>query len=88
MEPTVVRVGALHYLSGTSTKVRAGLEGGPSHADPARFGSDLDRTHFVGEVGVQYATPGGFTMGFSYTQQESEIREGGAGSLRFMLPLK
>ncbi len=85
---TFVRIGALHYFSGTSTKVRAGLEGGPAFADPARFGSDLDRTHFVGEAGMQYETPGGFNLGFSYSRQESEIREGGAGSLRFMMPLQ
>ena len=53
-----------------------------------RIGSDLDRTHFVGEVGLQYETAGGFTVGLSYTQQESDIREGGAGSLRFVWPLR
>jgi len=78
----------LQYLSGTSTKVRAGLEGAPVAAAPMRIGSDLDRTHVVGEVGLQFQTPGGFTLGLSYTQQESEIREGGAGSLRFVLPLE
>jgi hypothetical protein len=53
-----------------------------------RMGSDLDRTHFVGEMGLQYEAAGGFTLGLSYSQQDSEIREGSAGSLRFVLPLK
>ena len=85
---TFARVGVLQYLSGTSTKVRAGLEGAPLEAAPMRIGSDLDRTHVVGEAGFQFETPGGFTLGLSYTQQESDIREGGAGSLRFVLPLQ
>jgi hypothetical protein len=85
---TFARIGLLQYLSGTSTKVRAGLEGAPRAAAPMRIGSDLDRTHFVGEVGLQYQGAGGFTLGLSYSQQDSEIREGSAGSVRFMMPLK
>jgi len=85
---TFARLGLLQYVSGTSTKVRAGLEGAPLEVAPMRIGSDLDRTHVVGEAGMQFQTPGGFTLGLSYTQRESEIREGGAGSLRFVLPLK
>jgi hypothetical protein len=85
---TFARVGLLQYLSGTSTKVRAGLEGAPSDAAPMRIGSDLDRTHFVGEAGLQYQSAEGLTVGLSYTQRNSEIREGGAGSVRFVLPLK
>jgi hypothetical protein len=85
---TFARLGLLQYLSGTSTKVRAGLEGAPLGTDPMRIGSDLDRTHVVGEAGLQFETTGGFTVGLSYTQQESDIREGGAGSLRFVLPLQ
>jgi hypothetical protein len=85
---TFLRVGVLHYLSGTSTKVRAGLSGAPEGAAPMRIGSDLDRTHFVGEAGLQYETPRGFTMGLTYSRQESRIREGGAGSLRFVWPLR
>ncbi len=85
---TFARVGVLQYLSGSSTKVRSGLEGASPATDPMRMGSDLDRTHFVGEVGLQYAAADGFTLGFSYSQQKSEIRDGGAGSLRFVLPLK
>jgi hypothetical protein len=85
---TFARVGLLQYLSGTSTKVRAGLAGAPSGVAPMRIGSDLDRTHVVGEAGFQYEAASGFTLGFSYTQQESEIREGGAGSLRFAWPLR
>jgi hypothetical protein len=82
------RVGLLHYFSGTSTKVRAGLEGAPDAARPMRIGSDLDRTHLVGEAGLQFESTTGFTFGLSYTHQESDIREGGAGSFRFVLPLR
>ena len=85
---TFARLGVLHYVSGTSTKVRAGLAGAPREALPMRIGSDLDRTHLVGELGLQFEASGGFTVGFSYTQQQSRIREGGAGSLRFVLPLQ
>jgi hypothetical protein len=85
---TFARVGLLQYLSGTSTKVYAGLEGAPLAAAPMRIGSDLDRAHVVGEAGLQYMGSDGFTLGFSYTHQESDTREGGAGSLRFLLPLK
>jgi hypothetical protein len=85
---TFARVGLLQYLSGTSTKVRAGLTGAPRDTVPMRIGSDLDRTHMVGEAGFQYVAAGGLTLGLSYTQQESEIREGGAGSLRFAWPLR
>jgi hypothetical protein len=84
---TFARLGLLQYLSGTSTQVYAGLEGAPLGTAPMRIGSDLDRTHVVGEAGLQFETPGGFTVGLSYTQQQSDIREGGAGSLRFVLPL-
>ena len=85
---TFARVGVLQYLHGTSTKVRAGLEGAPGQTSPMRIGSNLNRTHFVGEVGLQFQSVEGVTISFSYTQQESEIREGGAGSMRFVLPLK
>jgi hypothetical protein len=85
---TFARLGLLQYMSGTSTGVHAGLEGAPLAAAPMQIGSDLDRSHFVGEAGLQYQTPGGFTLGLSYTHQESDIREGGAGSLRFVLPLQ
>ncbi|HEU5137676.1 MAG TPA: autotransporter outer membrane beta-barrel domain-containing protein [Steroidobacteraceae bacterium] len=85
---TFARVGLLQFVSGTSTRVHAGLEGASPGAAPMNIGSDLDRTHVVGEAGLQFQTPGGFTLGLSYTQQESEIREGGAGSLRFVLPLQ
>jgi hypothetical protein len=84
---TFARLGVLQYLSGTSTKVYAGLEGAPREAAGMRIGSDLDRTHVVGEAGLQFQTPDGFKVGLSYTQQESDLREGGAGSLRFVLPL-
>jgi hypothetical protein len=83
----VLRMGLLHYVSGTSTKVRAGLRGAPEEAAPMRVGSDLDRTHFVGEVGLQYETAGGFTLGLGYSWQQSQIREGNAGSFRFVWPL-
>jgi hypothetical protein len=85
---TFLRVGALHYLSGTSTKVRAGLAAATELAAPMRIGSDLDRTHFVGEAGLQYETEGGFTLGLSYSREESRIREGDAGSFRFVWPLR
>jgi len=85
---TFVRVGLLHYLSGTSTQVHAGLEGAPLETAPMRIGSDLDRNHVVGEAGLQFQAAEGFTIGFSYTQQESDVRESGAGSLRFLLPIK
>jgi hypothetical protein len=82
------RAGVLYYLSGTSSKVRAGLEGAQADVAPMRIGSDLDRTHFLVEAGLQYRAPGGFTLSMSYAQQESEIREGGASSVRFVLPLQ
>ncbi len=85
---TFLRAGVLQYFSGTSTGVEAGLEGAPADTGFMRIGSDLDRTHVVGEAGLQYQAPGGFTLGLSYTHQQSDIREGGAGSLRFALPLK
>jgi hypothetical protein len=85
---TFLRVGYLQYLSGTSTKVRAGLEGAPSGVRPMRIGSDLDREHWVGEAGMQWQASGGLTVGFSYSHRESELREGGAGSVRFVLPLE
>jgi hypothetical protein len=53
-----------------------------------RIGSDLDRTHFVGEAGLQYETSEGFTIGVSYSREESQIREGDSGSLRFVWPLR
>jgi autotransporter-like protein len=85
---TFARVGLLQYFSGTSTEVHAGLAGAPAHADPMIISSDLDRTHWVGELGLQYQAINGFTLGVSYSHQESDIREGGSGSLRFALPLK
>ncbi|HKU89874.1 MAG TPA: autotransporter outer membrane beta-barrel domain-containing protein [Steroidobacteraceae bacterium] len=85
---TFLRAGVLQYLSGTSTGVHAGLAGAPDYADYVRIGSDLDRTHVVGEAGLQYQAAGGFTFGLSYSHQQSDFREGGAGSLRFALPLK
>jgi len=85
---TFVRAGVLQYLSGTSTGVRAGLAGAPDYAGYMDISSDLDRTHFVGEAGLQYQAAGGFTFGFSYSHQQSDFREGGAGSLRFALPLQ
>ncbi|MEJ0084290.1 MAG: autotransporter outer membrane beta-barrel domain-containing protein [Pseudomonadota bacterium] len=85
---TFLRVGLMQYLSGTSTKVRASLAGDQGAASPMRIGSDLDRSHFVGEVGLQYETAAGFTMGLSYAREESQIREGDAGSFRFVLPLQ
>jgi hypothetical protein len=85
---TFVRAGVLQYLSGTSTGIRAGLAGAPDSADYMRIDSDLDRTHVVGEAGVQYQAAGGFTLGVSYSHQQSDFREGGAGSLRFALPLQ
>ena len=85
---TFVRLGYLEYLSGTSTKVRAGLEGAPVGVQPMRIGSDLDREHWVGEAGMQWQGPEGLTVGFSYSHRESELREGGAGSVRFVLPLQ
>jgi hypothetical protein len=85
---TFVRAGVLQYLSGTSTQVRAGLAGAPEQAGYMTIVSDLDRTHLVGEAGLQYRAAGGFTLGLSYSHQQSDIREGGAGSLRFALPLR
>jgi hypothetical protein len=85
---TFARIGLLQYLSGTSTAVRAGLAGAPGNAAPMSISSNLDRTHVVGEAGLQYEASGGFTLGLSYTQQQSDIRAGGAGSLRFAMPLK
>jgi hypothetical protein len=85
---TFVRVGYLQFLSGTSTKVRAGLEGAPAEVAAMRIGSDLDRDHWVGEAGLQWQGAGGMTVGFSYSHRESELREGGAGSFRFVLPLQ
>ncbi len=84
---TYARLGLLHFLSGTSTKVRTSLQGAPAQAAPMRIDSDLDRQHVVAEGGLQYATADGFTIGLSYSQRQSEIRDGGAGSLRFVLPL-
>jgi hypothetical protein len=83
-----LRVGLLHYVSGTSTKVRAGLWGAPDEAAAMRIGSDLDRTHYIGEAGLQYETSDGFTIGLGYSRQQSQIREGGAGTFRFVWPLR
>jgi hypothetical protein len=83
-----VRLGALHYLSGTSTQVRAGLTDATDLAAPMRIGSDLDRAHFVGEAGLQYEYDGGFTVSLSYSREESRIREGGAGSFRLAWPIR
>ena len=83
-----MRAGVLQYLSGTSTGVRAGLAGAPDYAGYMNISSDLDRTHVVGEAGLQYQAAGGLTLGFSYSHQQSDFREGGAGSLRFALPLR
>ena len=47
----------------------------------------IARTWWV-RPGLQYRRSDGFTLGLSYTHQESDIREGGAGSLRFVLPLQ
>jgi hypothetical protein len=85
---TYARVGLLQYFSGTSTQVHAGLAGAPVGTEPMSMSSDLDRTHWVGELGLQYQAVNGFTLGVSYSHQESEIREGGSGSLRFAVPLK
>jgi hypothetical protein len=85
---TYARAGVLQYLSGTSTAVDAGLAGAPDYAQSMRISSDLDRTHLVGEAGLQYRAAGGFTLGLSYSHQQSDFREGGAGSLRFALPLR
>jgi Autotransporter beta-domain len=85
---TFLRVGLLQYLSGTSTEVRSGLAGAPDDADPVPISSQLDRTHVVGEAGLQYEAAGGFTLGLSYTREQSDVRDGGAGSLRFVWPLK
>jgi hypothetical protein len=73
-----VRAGVLQYLSGTSTEVHAGLAGGPDHAGFMRIGSDLDRTHVVGEAGLQYRAPGGFTLGLSYSHQSAPTADGAA----------
>jgi outer membrane autotransporter protein len=83
-----VRLGYLQYLSGTSTEVLAGLSGAPAGVAPMHIGSDLDRDRVIGEAGLQWQAAGGFTLGLSYSRQESELREGGAGSLRFAVPLK
>ena len=82
------RLGLLRYLSGTSTKVRSGLEGAGLEMAAMRTGSDLGRQHLVGEAGLQLSLPGGFTTTFSYNRRESDLREGGAGGVRFVLPLQ
>ena len=82
------RLGLLRYLSGTSTKVRSGLEGAGLEMAAMRTGSDLGRQHLVGEAGLQLSLPGGFTTTFSYNRRESDMREGGAGGVRFVLPLQ
>jgi hypothetical protein len=85
---TFLRAGYLQYLSGTSTTVLAGLEGAPAGVDPMRISSDLDRAHWIAEAGLQWTGAAGVTFGFSYSHRESELREGGAGSVRFVLPLQ
>jgi hypothetical protein len=42
----------------------------------------------VGEAGLQWQGSSGMTVGFSYSHRESELREGGSGSVRFVLPLQ
>jgi outer membrane autotransporter protein len=85
---TFARLGYLQYLSGTSTEVEAGLSGAPQDIAPMHIGSDLDSSHVIGEAGLQWQASGGFTLGLSYSRQESDLREGSAGSLRFAMPLK
>jgi hypothetical protein len=85
---TFARLGYLQYITGTSTEVLAGLSGAPDGVAPMHIGSDLDRNQVVGEAGMQWQAASGFTLGVSYSQQQSDLREGGAGSLRFVMPLK
>ncbi len=82
------RLGALRYLSGTATEVRAGLAGAPPGVEPMRLTSDLDRTHLTLEGGLQLIALDRFMLAAAYQWQVSAIRDGRMGSLRIAIPLR
>jgi hypothetical protein len=81
------RVGALQYLNGENTEVRAGLASAPAGVAPMQITSSLDRTHFLGEVGLELFSLDHFMFGLSYTRQTSDLRDSSAGSARFVIPM-
>jgi hypothetical protein len=77
------RLGALQYLTSPTTEVRAGLTGAPAGVELMRIGSQLDRTHFLAEGGLELIAADRFTFALSYSRQTSDTRESSSTGARF-----
>ncbi|HVN41319.1 MAG TPA: autotransporter domain-containing protein, partial [Steroidobacteraceae bacterium] len=81
------RLGALYYLSQPSTEVVAGFAVAPHGAAPMVIGSDLGRTQFLGEFGVELYATDRYMLSVSYGRQGSDIRTSDSGTARITVPL-
>ncbi|MBX3695429.1 MAG: autotransporter outer membrane beta-barrel domain-containing protein [Steroidobacteraceae bacterium] len=81
------RFGVLQYLIGGDTEVRAGLTGAPAGVAPMRVISDLDQTHLTLEGGLELAALDRYTLGLSFSAQDSQSRDSGTVTARVSVPI-
>ncbi len=83
---TYARFSVLSFLTKGRTDVLADFAGAPAGADPMRVSSDLDRTHYLGELGFEVIARR-FTFSLSYSAESSDIRDSSMGTVRVVFPI-
>jgi hypothetical protein len=81
------RVSALQYLSSAHTDVLAGFAAASEGIAPMRVVSDLDRTHFGAEGGLELLAAERFALTLSYSLWHSGARRSDMGTLRLVIPV-
>ncbi len=80
------RLSLIHFIAGHTSEVRAGFVGAPAGVDSMRVFSDLDRTHFLGQAGLELIAPR-YSVSLAYSAEESDVRGGSTGTLRVAIPI-
>jgi hypothetical protein len=80
-------VSALHYIANAHTDVLAGFAAAPAGIAPMHVVSDLDRTHFGAEGGLELLAAERFALTLSYSLWHSGARRSDMGTLRLAVPV-
>jgi len=79
--------GALRqYLTSPFAEVSASFGADTSGVTPFLSGTPLDRSHFIGEAGIEFYSNSGISISGSYSLEKSSNRDSNTGAIRLVVP--
>jgi hypothetical protein len=82
---TYTRLSVLSFLTEGTTDLQATFAGAPD-VDPMRVISELDRQHYLAELGMELSTKH-YTLSLSYSNEFSDLRSSSTGTARVVIPI-